>query len=65
MNRPLRHALCSAHPDAGAPLPRCWVDVAHDGSAVVVVDGEPLFRSATLSAMLAYYGLVRGERVRA
>jgi regulator of RNase E activity RraA len=65
MNRPLRYALRCATSDACAPLARCWVEVASDGSGVVVVDGEPLFRASALSAMMAHYGLVRGERVHA
>lgn len=65
MNLPLRYALRSASSNAGAPLARCWVDVATDGSAVVFVDDEPLFRVGALSTMLAHYGLVRGERVHA
>lgn len=39
----------------------CIAEVSHDGSALLVVDGEPLFRFSTLSALLTQYGLVRGE----
>jgi hypothetical protein len=44
-----------------ATLCGCNVEVSGDGSAIVVVDGEPLFRFASLSALLTQYGLVRGE----
>lgn len=65
MNHRKRSALRAATSNASAPRARGWVDVADDGSGVVVVDGEWLFRAPAISTMSAYDGLVRGERVRA
>lgn len=40
----------------------CFVQLHADGSVVLVVDGEQLFRFDSLDALLAQYELVRGER---
>jgi len=44
-----------------ATLSGCNVEVANDGTALVIVDGEPLFRFGSLRALLDQYGLLRGD----
>ncbi|MBL8721112.1 MAG: hypothetical protein JNL79_34320 [Myxococcales bacterium] len=59
MTGSIRYSLRSTH--GTDSLAGCEVEVASDGSALVVVDDEPLFRFASLAVMLAQYGLVRGD----
>jgi hypothetical protein len=59
MHTGTRYLLLSEQ--TAATLSGCSVEVSRDGSAIVVVDGEPLFRFASLAALLSQYGLVCGE----
>lgn len=45
-----------------ADLSECFVELHVDGSVVLVVDGERLFRFDSLDALLERYELVKGER---
>lgn len=42
-------------------LPGCFVELHADGTVVLVVDGEQLFRFDSFDALLAQYDLIRGE----
>ncbi len=46
-----------------ATLAGCDVEISRDGSAVMFVDGERLFRFASLTALLSEYGLRCGDPV--
>jgi hypothetical protein len=47
---------------ATGQLADCFVELHIDGSVVLVVDGERLFRFPSLDALLGQYALVTGER---
>jgi hypothetical protein len=47
--------------DAGTELAGCSVELRADGSVMLVVDGERLFRFASFDALLGHYDVTKGE----
>jgi hypothetical protein len=47
--------------DPKNPLAGCHVELHADGAVVLVVDGEKLFRFASLEDLLAHYELTQGD----
>lgn len=56
---PDRYALHGG--DAGDELARCHVELHTDGTVGLVVDGEQLFRFASVDALLGHYDVTKGE----
>lgn len=55
---PDRYAL---HGEEGAELARCHVELYPDGTVGLVVDGERLFRFASVEALLTHYDVTKGQ----